>query len=283
EDIPKLIIVNKAEKKNLFALKDIIAKIKSTLDLKGVRYLDVFAFTSKNEQIESDELREFISMNAEQIKHQIEEWSRQRYESGFARNFKVLFVRCKEFYEDEIEEESRQLTRLNISITKLMAEDIDAEILEPLQMMVRETQKNVNGLKAVSKKLKELQDEFFTEIKLIADAVGIAMPEPSEIDLLQDTIQNPLQLIEEYKKAKGIKTNPAIANILQSIFAGMEPVMNKHAGGSEYHNELLNVMRELCNVKPEDIHINDVFKNTEEYKRLIASIYQCANVRGEQS
>ena len=43
-------------------------------------------------------------------------------------------MRCKEFYEDEIDEESRKLTRLNTSITKLMGEDIDAEILEPLQL-----------------------------------------------------------------------------------------------------------------------------------------------------
>ncbi|MEG0897663.1 MAG: dynamin family protein [Ruthenibacterium sp.] len=279
DDIPKLIILNNADKKTLSDLKDFIAKINSTLDLKGVRYLDVLAFTCKSEQIESQELREFINTSAEQIKHQIEAWSSQSYESGFARNFKVLFVRCKEFYEDEIEKESRQLTRLNISITKLMAEDIDSEILEPLQLMVREAQKNVNDLKAVSKHLKELQNEFFTEIKFIADVVGIAMPEPSEIDLLQDKIQNPLQLIEDYKKAKGIKTNPAIVDMLQTTFSGIEPVINKYAGGSEYHNELLNVMRELCDVKPEDIHINDVFKNNDEYKRLIASIYQCIDIR----
>lgn len=34
EDIPKLIIVNKADKKNLADLEDIIKKIKSTLDIK---------------------------------------------------------------------------------------------------------------------------------------------------------------------------------------------------------------------------------------------------------
>ena len=63
--------------------------------------------------------------------------------------------------------------------------------MEPLQVMVKEAQKNVNDLKNISKKLKELQDEFFTEIKFIADIVKIDMPEPSEIDLLQDKVQNP--------------------------------------------------------------------------------------------
>lgn len=75
-------------------------------------------------------------------------------------------MRCKEFYEDEIDEEGRKLTRLNTSITKLSAEDIDSEILEPLQLMVKDAQKNVNELKDISKKLKELQDEFLRRLNI---------------------------------------------------------------------------------------------------------------------
>ena len=298
DGIPMLIILNKADKKNLADLKEIIAKIKSTLDVKGVRYVDVFAFTSKIEQIEDDSLKSFIEEDAGRIRQQIETWNSQVYESNFARNFKKLFVRCKDFYEDEINEESRKLTRLNTSITKLEAEDIDTEILEPLQLMVKEAQKNVNELKNISKKLKELQDEFFTEIKFISDIVNIDMPEPSEIDLLQDKVQNPLQLIEDYKKQKGIKTDSSLADMLQNIFDGIEPVINKSAGGSEYkeelidiikescsinaedihiddaykNDELFNVIRKNCNVSAEDIHINDVYKNTEEYATLISRV-----------
>lgn len=298
DGIPMLIILNKADKKNLADLKEIIAKIKSTLDVKGVRYVDVFAFTSKIEQIEDDSLKSFIEEDAGRIRQQIETWNSQVYESNFARNFKKLFVRCKDFYEDEINEESRKLTRLNTSITKLEAEDIDTEILEPLQLMVKEAQKNVNELKNISKKLKELQDEFFTEIKFISDIVNIDMPEPSEIDLLQDKVQNPLQLIEDYKKQNGIKTDSSVADMLQNIFDGIEPVINKSAGGSEYkeelidiikescsinaedihiddaykNDELFNVIRKNCNVSAEDIHINDVYKNTEEYATLISRV-----------
>jgi GTP-binding protein EngB required for normal cell division len=242
EDIPKLIIVNKADKKNLADLKAIIENVKSNLDIKGVRYLDVLAFTSRLEQVEDEKLQNFLEQEKEKIKKQIEEWNQQIYESNFARNFKILFVRCKEFYEDEIDEESRKLTRLNTSITKLSVEDIEPEIFEPLQLMVKDAQKNVNELKAISKKLKELQDEFFTEIKFISDIVGIDMPEPSEIDLLQDKVKNPLQLLEEYKKKNGIKTDPSIAEMIKTMFEGIEPVINTSAGGSEYQAELVKVI-----------------------------------------
>lgn len=273
EDIPKLIILNKADKKSLADLKDIIAKIKSTLDIKGVRYIDVFAFTCKQDQIEDPELNAFIEEDTNKIKKQIEIWNSQVYESNFARNFKILFVRCKEFYEDEIDEESRKLTRLNTSITKLMGEDIDTEILAPLQLLVRDAQKNVNELKAISKRLKELQDEFFTEIKFISDIVGIAMPEPSEIDLLQDKIKNPLQIIEEYKREKGLRTDKSVADMLQNIFEGITPVINKTAGGSEYSDELLKVIKDLCNVKESEIRINDIYKNTREYAELMSALH----------
>ena len=272
EDIPKLIIVNKADKKNVADLKDIIAKIRSTLDLKRIRYLDVFAFTSKLNQVEDECLRDFIETSTREMEKQIEKWNSQVYESNFARNFKLIFVRCKNFYENEIEEESKKLTRLNTSITRLSAEDIDSEILEPLQLLVKDAQKKVNELKDISKKLKELQDEFFTEIKFISDIVGIAMPEPSEIDLLQDKVQNPLELIEEYKRQKGIQTDSTVVDMLQSMFEGIKPVINKRAGGSQYKNELLDVIMNVCDVKPEDVHINDVYKNTKEYEALLANL-----------
>jgi hypothetical protein len=138
--------------------------------------------------------------------------------------------------------------------------------------MVKEAQKNVNELKDISKKLKELQDEFFTEIKLISDVVGIAMPEPSEIDLLENKVKNPLQLIEEYKKEKGIRTDRSVADMLMNMFMDIEPVINKSAGGSEYNSELADVIKSACDVTPEDIHINDVYKNTEEYKAVIREV-----------
>lgn len=277
QDIPIVIIVNKADKKSLADLQAIMAKVKSSLDLKGVRYLDVFAFTSKPEQIGDEALQNFLKDEQEKICRQLETWNRQVYESNFARNFKKLFVRCKDFYDAEIDEESRKLTRLNTSITRLAAEDIDAAILGPLQLMVKEAQKNVNALKDISRRLKDLQNEFFTEIKFIADVVHIDMPEPSEIDLLQDKVQDPLKLIEGYKKEKGIKTDPSLVAMLQETFEGIKPIFNKTAGGSEYRDELVGILRKVCAVEPEEIHINDVYQNTEDYTQLFSKTFEVNN------
>lgn len=268
-DIPKLIIVNKADKKDLSDLKLIVEKVKSALDLKGVRYVNTFAFTSRLDQIDDQDLKDYLQENAQQIKDQIDQWNHQVHESNFARNFKLLFVRCREFYEDEIEEEGRQLTRLNISLTKLGAEDIDREILEPLQIMAKEAQRRINSLKDMQRKLKELQNDFFTEIKFIADIVGIGMPEPSEIDLLQDKIQDPMQLLAEYKKENNIQTDPLLPDIIRQIFKGVQPVLNKITGGNEYKKELAMIIAEKFPVSSEKIRINDVYRNYKEYSEVI--------------
>ena len=61
-------------------------------------------------------------------------------------------------------------------------------------------------------------------------------------------------------------------DMLQNMFAGIEPVINKAAGGSEYREELISIIKEACSIRPEDIRINDVYKNTEGYKTLISRI-----------
>ena len=98
------------------------------------------------------------------------------------------------------------------------------------------------------------------------------MPEPSEIDLLQDKVQNPLQLIENYKKENGIQTDDSMTLMLHNMFEGIKPVINKSIGGNEYKNELLDAIMQVCNINRKDIHINDVYKNTEEYVELIGRI-----------
>ena len=264
EDIPKLIIVNKADKKNLSDLQKIIAKIRSNLDLKGIQYEGVYAFSCRKEQIGDERLRSFICKDEENILKQIEAWNNEIYESNFARNFKILFMRCKDYYDQEIDNERRRMTRLNTSITRLMAEDIDMDILEPLQRLVKEARRTVDELKAVSQKLRELQNEFFTEIKRISDIVGIAMPEPSEIDLLQDKVLDPLNLLEEYKTEKGIVSDKSVLETMQEIIEELNPVINRRAGGSEYREEVLDVIkRTIIGELAGDTEIKTSYKTRE--------------------
>lgn len=259
KDIPKLFIVSKGDKKRLPDLTNIVDKIKETLDLKRIDYVDVLVFSNKIEQIAEGGSVKLINNDLSRIRAQLEKWNQQKYQSNFAKNFKRLFVRLKEYYEEEIDEKSFDVERLNWSLMNLSKYLDDREILNRLQGMVNEKNRDVVELKNVNQKLNDLQTEFFTEIKIISDIVGIEMPEPSEIDLITEDIKNPLQIFEEYNKKNGIVAEKSLNDLLQEEFSGIRPVINTNPGGSEYKNELLSILLDNCNVAPKDIRINNIF------------------------
>lgn len=271
-DIPKLIVLNKSEMRPLEDIKAIKAKSKETLDIKGVKYVDVLAFSSRVDDATEDKLKAYIEADTALLKQQIDAWNKEAYVSNFARNFKVLFVRCREFYEDAIDEESRKLSRLNTSLTKLSVQDIEPDVIEPLQLLVKDTKREVAKLKALKEKLKEIQDDFFAEIKRVGDIVGIAMPEPSEIDLMKDKESNAKEVLEAYKKEKGIKTNPEIIHLLKDVLSDITPVIAKKPGGSQFTNELAAQLKNELNIDPSKIRIHDPYKNDKAFKELMKTI-----------
>lgn len=242
KEIPKLIIINKADKRTKEDMEKMIQKVRGVLDIKGIQYVNVLAY-SRNKPNEFDSTK---------IKEYIQECDNAVFESTFAYNFKVLFVKCKEYYEDVIANESKRLNRLNTALT--LSDNVT--VTECLSSLINEIKRNINELKGISTKLKVLQDEFFTEIKIISDIVGIKMPEPSEIDLIKYKIKDPLAVIEEYKLKHGIKSDPSINSMIVDSFANIKPVINKGEGGSEYREELFSILKKNISIDKNKIKFN---------------------------
>lgn len=79
-EIPKLVIVNKADKIFPDELDEIVDKIRDTLQLKGLHFLDVLTYSAEEpEEYEKDKILEYI-----------QKWDNAVTESRFAYNFKVL-------------------------------------------------------------------------------------------------------------------------------------------------------------------------------------------------
>lgn len=229
-EIPKLIIVNKADNVIEADLKNIVKEIKDRLDIKGINYIDILTYScNEPTNYESKKIKEYIS-----------NWDNAAYESTFAHNFKVIFVKCKEYYEDVINEESRRLNRLQKALT--LSDDVT--VTECLTSLVLEIKHNISELKNISKNLKKLQDKFFTEIKYISDLVGISMPEPSEIDLIKDKVKDPLEVIEEFKKKQGITNTLDLTMILSDAYRDINPVINRTIGNIDYKEEVYSMIEE---------------------------------------
>lgn len=191
-DIPKLIVVNKADKLMPDDLDEVVDKIHNILQMKGIQVLDVLTDSSEEPE----------DYDREKILEYLNKWDKTVSQSRFAYNFKLLFTKCKEYYDEKLDETQRLHNRLSHILADFSSDNHDAE--DYLQSMDRKSVRNISELKNLKIQLHDLQDEFFTEIKRIADAVSIEMPEPSEIDLLSDKLTDPKAVLEAYCSENGL-------------------------------------------------------------------------------
>ena len=79
----------------------------------------------------------------------------------------------------------------------------------------------------------------------ICDKFGIEMPEPSEIDLIQDKIQNQIEEIKKYKEKNNIKSNPNISIKIIELMSNVNAVINEEAGGWNHKNKIYKSIKEI--------------------------------------
>ena len=252
ESIPKLIIVNKADKIMPDELDDVVEKIHDVLNLKGIKYLDVLTYSGDEpEDYQKDEIIEYLN-----------EWNSEVTQSRFAYNFKVLFTKCREYYDERLDEEKKLHSRLQHILGDVSLDNGEAR--DYLNSMDNNAKRNIADLKELIAKLKEMQTAFFTEIKTVADKVNIEMPEPSEIDLIRDSIADPKEVLTEYCEKKGLNTPKHIglrrdaAEIIEDIFRDVSSVFNSISGTLGYQSEIADELESLLNVG--EIHLNDDLK-----------------------
>lgn len=249
-EIPKLIIVNKADKVMPDEVGEIIEKIKDVLNIKGISVLDVLAYSSEEpDDYDKDKILEYLN-----------NWNNGVTQSRFAYNFKVLFTKCTDYYDEILDEEKKQHSRLSHILADSSLESNEAR--DYLNSMDNQAKKNIVHIKELKDDLKMLQNEFFTEIKRISDIVDIEMPEPSEIDLLQDKISDPKNILDIYcekhglNAQKNINTRGTVALKLTEQFENIVPIFNKITGGTDYNIAISDELEKSLIIDKTNIRIN---------------------------
>ena len=231
KDIPKLIIINKADKvPSTETLNEIKEKIKATLDLKGIRYENVLTYSRKPD----------AECDREQVQEYLRKLNLGKIEVDFARSFKKLFVECKRYYDDALYEEKRKLSRLNHALTFGGDNEEISDCLDDLEL---ETKEKIHDLTESRAQLAEIQQEFFTAIKYVADQVNIIMPEPSEIELMEDKISDPISIVKNLLKKQDKKVDDEFFLYIVRELRNINPEINKQPGGTEYRNVLFDMLK----------------------------------------
>ena len=119
----------------------------------------------------------------------------------FAKNFKREFTSYARFIEAEQRVAYLRLNRLNRILALTDSSDVrtDAEELQHV------AQAELQRLEILAGELHGLRQVFFKRLKVIGDAVGIPLPEPEEIDLLDIQGVDLLALLQKERETRGKK------------------------------------------------------------------------------
>jgi GTP-binding protein EngB required for normal cell division len=260
-EIPKLFVISKADNKTDSDIERIKSHIKSQLTMNGIANEGVMAFSTKRpDEYDSAAIRKVL-----------EDWNDVAETPLFARNFKLVFIKCRNYYEKTIDDERRALERLNRSLTLISSDD--SEAVEPLYALQKEARAKVERLKAGYDKLLELKNALFTELKRVCDIIGIDMPEPSEVDLREDDVPDALEVLRSYKKNKGVKPRSGVAAAIREAFADIVSggAFARAIGGKAKREEIARMIRENIMLDAADMRINKDAKLADVFKTQIGN------------
>lgn len=244
-DIPKLVILSKADSWPPEKLEDIRKHILNMMQMKNIPVEGVLTFSATApERCQTEELEQWF-----------QKINKPNFDNQFAINFKKLFLRTRDFYEERQEQERRRLDVLN----RVLTLNQDGETSDMLRGLVQECRHAMEDLRKRADALRQRQTTFFRELKTVGDQIGLQMPEPDEIELLGERRRDVLDTLKRCLTKRGIRPSPQIRSILQRELSGVDVAINREAGGLEFRERLTGLLSQLL-AHPGEVHINDVVK-----------------------
>lgn len=254
-EIPLAIILNKSDKKTDSDVEQVVSQIIKTVEQKGIFPIDVIPFSCRYPQ----------KYGLKKIQKLFNDWNEHDYISTFARDFKILFVKCRQYFEEQIRNETRRLNWINTGQT---FSDVP-EVEQAFTNLSNEIKIFIQNYRQKEKHLIELQKEFFTEIKKVGDKYKIELPEPSEIELISNKTSTLNAIIRKLKEKKGIKSSENI-HILKKHLSGAENNLINSLGNINYSKTVGNII--LSNLSKEPIKVSQ----KKEMSRIIKTSLKMA-------
>lgn len=170
QDIPRLVVVSRADALPSEDIQSIIAGIKRTLADRNLPVLGVYPVSS----------RKRADYSVEPILEQLSRWNNDVQDLTFAKNFKRLWVSYVRFIELEQRNENYRINRFNRILT--MSENND--VISDAELLKADSAAKLSQLNHLKDDLKIKENAFFKLLHLIGLQVGMKIPEASEIDLI---------------------------------------------------------------------------------------------------
>lgn len=221
--IPKLVLVTRADQVNEADRDAIVARIAATLAERNLAVVGVFAVSAHPRH----------KASLEPIAAQLEQWNQQAQAQTFARRFKALFVRYQRGLEAERQQVHWERNRLN-----RLALLADSELTPLVEELASRNHEHNHRLETVAEELASLRTRFFAQLKQVGNQVGIALPEPHEVELLGNGQSHLLEKLAALRQKQGDAepdAHQALACLRQSGVASQRLQLLRRAGRMDTH------------------------------------------------
>lgn len=169
--IPKLILLNKADKKSEEDIVDIVALIKRTLQQRNIQYEDVIPVSARPRS----------PFTTDVIAEKLDQWNDESGYHPLALDFKKHWLAINQYYQAQLTQAQTRVSDLN-RIVMLADNDEQAAELEALKANFFQKQENLRQLQL---ELREVQVEFFQQLNLLGESLGIELKEPTDLEVMQ--------------------------------------------------------------------------------------------------
>lgn len=187
-DIPRIVVASHADQLTDSDRSAVIARMRDTLAARNLPVLGVYPVSARPRHAEL----------LTPLRAQLDAWNQTPRQQRFAHRFKSLFVRYQRGLEREAAAARWQLHRIN-RIATLADGDLAVDANE-LKTVIDE---RLNALKSIESRLHDLRSRFFRELKRAGDCVGIPLPEPHEVELLEPGRSNLLEQLVALREQEG--------------------------------------------------------------------------------
>lgn len=171
KQIPKLIVVSRADKHPEEAVGNIVSLVRETLAQRGINVLDVLPFSTRPRQPWSiTHLTDYLT-----------QWNQVWRDPGFTRQFKRQFMAYENYLDEARQEGQRQLSKFN----RILTLSDDASTQSDIQSLQRNSRGNLYQLEEVCQALSEIQQQFFSILKTLGERLAIPLEEPDSLSMLQ--------------------------------------------------------------------------------------------------
>ncbi|MBP6536478.1 MAG: dynamin family protein, partial [Xylophilus sp.] len=187
-DIPRIVVASHADLVTEEDRRAVVQRMADTLAARNLPVLGVHTVSARPRHAEL----------LAPLRAQLDAWNQTPRQQRFAHRFKALFTRYQRGLERDTRDAQWQLHRINRLAT--LADGDMAQDAGELKTMVDE---RLAALKTVETRLRELRGRFFGELKRAGDTVGIPLPEPHEVDLLEPGRSNLLEQLVALREQQG--------------------------------------------------------------------------------